>query len=163
MGIKPNLQPTENGRYSPALFTLTNTNKDVFLKTSKNVNVPDGYSSNISRCIDLRQHKIKGLKNHNLHVLMQQLLPLAMRKTLLKEVAVVLIDLYAFFKKLYNKGLNVNDLDELQNKVVLTLCHLEMLFPLSFFTVIVHLIVCLVEEVKLGDPVQYRWMQPIER
>jgi len=42
--------------------------------------------------------------------------------------------------------------------VVLTLCHMKMLFPLSFFTVMVHL----VEDAKLEEHVHYGWMYPIE-
>ena len=57
----------------------------------------------------------------------------------------------------------MDELDQLQSTVVLTLCHMEMLFPPSFFTVMAHLIVHLVEDVKLGGLVQYRWMYPIER
>ena len=48
----------------------------------------------------------------------------------------------------------MDELDQLQSRVVLTLCHMEMLFP-PFFTVMVHLIVHLVEDAKLGGPVQY--------
>jgi len=40
---------------------------------------------------------------------------------------------------------------------------MEMLFPPTFFTVMVHFIVHLVKDVKLGGHVQYRWMYPIER
>ena len=57
----------------------------------------------------------------------------------------------------------MDELDQLQSRVVLTLCYMEMLFPPSFFTVMIHLIVHLVEDAKLGGPVQYRWMYPIER
>jgi len=64
---------------------------------------------------------------------------------------------------LCNKVLKMDELDQLQGRIVLTLCHMEMLFPPSFFTVMVHLIVHLVEDAKLGGPVQYRWMYPIER
>ena len=129
----------------------------------KNITVPDGYSSNISRCIDVRQRKLGGLKSHDSHILMEQLLPLALRKTLPQQGSADLIDLSLFFRQLCNKVLNVNELDQLQGRVVLTLCHMEMLFPPSFFTVMVHLIVHLVEEARLGGPVQYRWMYPIER
>ncbi|XP_020890992.1 uncharacterized protein LOC110230972 isoform X2 [Arabidopsis lyrata subsp. lyrata] len=38
-----------------------------------------------------------------------------------------------------------------------------MIFPPSFFTIMVHLTIHLTEEVKLGGPVQFRWMYPIER
>jgi len=162
-GIRPDLWPDENGRYLPAIYTLTNANKDIFLKTLKNMTVPDGYSSNISRCIDVKQRKLGGLKSHDSHVLMEQLLPLAMRNTLPKEVCSILVDLCMFFRQLCNKVLRMDELDQLQSRVVLTLCYMEMLFPPSFFTVMIHLIVHLVEDAKLGGPVQYRWMYPIER
>ncbi|XP_052732434.1 uncharacterized protein LOC128196236 [Vigna angularis] len=162
-GIRPDLWPDENGRYLPSIYTLSNVNKDIFLKTLKNITVPDGYSSNISRCVDVKQRKIGGLKSHDSHVLMEQILPLAIRKTLPKEVSSILIDLCSFFKQLCNKVLKIDQLVQLQDRVVLTLCHMEMLFPPSFFTVMVHLIVHLVEDAKRGGPVQYRWMYPIER
>ncbi|CAN0847424.1 hypothetical protein LINGRAHAP2_LOCUS15482, partial [Linum grandiflorum] len=38
-----------------------------------------------------------------------------------------------------------------------------MIYPPRFFTGQVHLLLHLVEEVKRGGPVQYRWMYPIER
>ncbi|XP_027912664.1 uncharacterized protein LOC114172283 [Vigna unguiculata] len=162
-GIRPDLWPDENGRYLPAIYTLTNANKDIFLKTLKNMTVPNGYSSNISRCIDVKQRKLGGLKSHDSHVLMEQLLPSAMRNTLPKEVCSILVDLCMFFRQLCNKVLRMDELDQLQSRVVLTLCYMEMLFPPSFFTVMIHLIVHLVEDAKLGGPVQYRWMYPIER
>jgi len=59
--------------------------------------------------------------------------------------------------------LNISDLDKFQNRIVLTLCHLEILLPPSFITMMVNLTCHLVEEVKLGGPVYYRWMYPIER
>ncbi|CAN1325054.1 hypothetical protein LINPERPRIM_LOCUS33363, partial [Linum perenne] len=40
---------------------------------------------------------------------------------------------------------------------------MEMIFPPAFFTVMVHLVLHLVDEVRRGGPVQYRWMYPIER
>jgi len=155
LGIRPDLWPNENGRYLPAIYTLSNVNKDIFLKTLNNIIVPDGYSSNISGCIDVKQRKLGGLKSHDSHVLMEQLLPLAMRKTLPKGVFSVLIDLCLFFRKLCNRVLKMDEHDEVQSKVMLTLCHMEMLFLPSFFTVMVLLIVHLVEDSKLGTPVQY--------
>ena len=68
-----------------------------------------------------------------------------------------------FLKGLCAKELNVDKLDELQSNVVLTLCRMEKMFPPGFFTIMVHLIVHLTKETKLGGPVFYRWMYPIER
>ncbi|XP_060208827.1 uncharacterized protein LOC132636136 isoform X2 [Lycium barbarum] len=123
----------------------------------------DGYSSNISRCVDVKQRRLSGLKIHDFHILMQQLLPIALRNALHGLVSAVIADLSSFFRQLCSKVLNPMDLDNLQNQIILTLCHLEMIFPPSFFTVMVHLVVHLVDEVRRGGPVHYRWMYPIER
>jgi len=36
-GIRPDLWPDENGKYLSTIYTLTNVNKDIFLKTLKNI------------------------------------------------------------------------------------------------------------------------------
>jgi len=46
--------------------------------------------------VDVKQHKLGGLKSHDSHVLMEQLLPLAMRKKLPNEVCSILIDVFVF-------------------------------------------------------------------
>ena len=54
-------------------------------------------------------------------------------------------------------------LDELQGKIVIILCRLEMFFPPSFFDIMVHLLVHLVRVIKFCGLVYLRWMYPIER
>ncbi|XP_052176642.1 uncharacterized protein LOC127790947 [Diospyros lotus] len=163
MGVRSDLWPNENGQYRPTLFTMSNAQKDVFLTTLKNVLVPDGYSSNIARCIDLKHRKIFGLKSHDSHILMEQLLPISIRNVLPNQVSAILVDLCSIFRQICGKVLNPLDFDKLQRRVILTQCHMEMLFPPGFFTVMVHLVVHLVNELKLGGLVHYRWMYPIER
>ena len=113
----------------------------------------DGYSSNISCCVDDESDMIFGLKSHNSHILMQHLLPIVIRNVLPNHVTTMLVEFSSFFKELCCKGLNISDLDKLQHRNVLTLCHLEILLPPSFFIVMVHLTCHLVEEVKLRGPV----------
>ena len=163
MGIREDLWPDENGKYKSAIFTMSPKQKDLFLTTLKNIRVPDGYSSNISRCVDLKQRKLFGLKSHDCHILMEQLLPIALRNVMPGIVCAVITDLCSFFQKLTSKVIDPTDLDNLQDQIVLTLCHMEMIFPPSFFTVMIHLVVHLVEEVKLGGPESYRWMYFMER
>jgi len=55
------------------------------------------------------------------------------------------------------------DLDKLSSSIKETLCRLEMVFPPAFFDIMIHLPVHLAEEAKLGGPVCYRWMYPVER
>ena len=79
----------------------------------KEVKVLDNYSSNIARCVQVKQCKISGLKSHDCHVLMQQLLPIAIHELLPKDVCSVLIQLSAFFRQLCSKVLKVLELEQL--------------------------------------------------
>lgn len=51
----------------------------MFFSTLKGIKVPDEYSSNISRRVDLKGNKIFGLKSHDYHILLHQFLPLAVK------------------------------------------------------------------------------------
>ncbi|XP_077217923.1 uncharacterized protein LOC143852426 [Tasmannia lanceolata] len=93
----------------------------------------------------------------------EQLLPLAIRSSLPKNVSSVLIEICNFFKELCSKVLNVGELLKLQDRIELTLCHMEKIFPPAFFDIMVHLPIHLADEAMLAGPVQYRWMYPIER
>ena len=54
IGVCKDAWPDDNDKFQPAKFTLIKLNKEVFLATLKKIKVPDGYSSNISRCIDIQ-------------------------------------------------------------------------------------------------------------
>ena len=62
MGIKEDLWPDENGKFIPLLFTMTREQRNIFINTLKNVKMLNGYSSNISRCVDNENYRIFGLK-----------------------------------------------------------------------------------------------------
>ncbi|KAH1098196.1 hypothetical protein J1N35_015117 [Gossypium stocksii] len=113
--------------------------------------------------MNLKEHKLSNLKSHDDHILMQDLLPICLRGVVEKKVLSVITNLSDFFKRLCAKSLDPQEVDQLQIKVVLTLCEMEKIFPPSFFTIMIHLIIHLPAEVKLGGPIQYRWMYPIER
>jgi len=125
--------------------------------------VPDGYSSNISRCIDVQGGKIYEMKCHDCHVFLQHFLPLSIRGVLQNDVCETLIELSSFFRELCSKTLSLDSLHLLEKSIVLTLCRLEKIFSLSFFDIMVHILIHLVDEAKIASPVQYRWMYPIER
>ena len=113
--------------------------------------------------MQLNERKIYGLKSHDCHVLMQQLLPLTIRGVLHKNVSGAIIELCNFFKQLCSKVLSTNQLQRLDNDIIVTLCKLERIFPPSFFDIMMHLPVHLANEAKIAGLVQYRWMYPIER
>ncbi|KAH1090470.1 hypothetical protein J1N35_017727, partial [Gossypium stocksii] len=66
-------------------------------------------------------------------------------------------------KAICGKVLNAEELEKVQDRAALILCNLEKIFPPSFFTIMVHLLIHLPHEVILGGPVFFRWMYPIER
>ncbi|KAL3538399.1 hypothetical protein ACH5RR_001765 [Cinchona calisaya] len=57
----------------------------------------------------------------------------------------------------------MDDLDILEENAPLILCKLERIFPPAFFDIMIHLIIHLPKEAKLGGPVHPRWMFPFER
>jgi hypothetical protein len=127
------------------------------------VRVPNGYSSNVSRCVKLNECTVGGLKSHDNHIIMQQLLPIALRGTLSDDVVRPLIELCWFSRDICSKTLQVEDLDRLENQIPIILCKLERIFPSDFFTVMVHIVIHLVRECKLGKAIHYRRMYPVER
>ena len=78
---------------------MTLLEKDGFLQVLQVIKVPDGYASNISRHVNLKERKISGLKSHDNHILMQQFLPIALRGSLPSHVTGLLIKLACFFRK----------------------------------------------------------------
>ncbi|XP_042972958.1 uncharacterized protein LOC122304759 [Carya illinoinensis] len=146
-----------------ASYMLHGDERSTFCHWMANLKFPDGFVSNISRCVSVRDCKISGLKSHDCHVFLQRLLPIAVGGYLRSDIALALTELSIFFKELCTRTLDITQLAQLQTDIILILCKLEMIFPPSFFDVMVHLAVHLLREAILGGPVQYRWMYPFER
>ena len=90
--------------------------------------------------------KLVGLKSHDCHVLMQHLLPVAIRGILPIKVRVAITRLCFVFNAICSKVIDSARLDELEDEAAIFLCQMEMYFPSSFFDIMVHLIVHLVRE-----------------
>jgi hypothetical protein len=58
--------------------------------------VLSGYGSNMKRIINMKEKKFTNLKSHDCHVLMTQLLPIALRGILLENLRLAIIKLCAF-------------------------------------------------------------------
>ena len=165
LGIKEELQFREDGdscEMPRARYTLTNDKKD-FCEFLRQLKFPDGFASNISRCLNGDGTKVQGLKTHDCHILLQRILPAAMRGILDNDIYVVLAELGRFFRELCSKTLHKDVLVELKQEILVILVKLEKIFPPAFFDVMMHLVVHLPDEALLRGPVQYGWMYPIER
>ncbi|KAL6578540.1 hypothetical protein OROMI_008756 [Orobanche minor] len=166
MGVRTKLAPQKGEKKTylpPSSFNLSRAEKKKMLSSLMNMKLPYGHASNIKNCVSMDELKMFGMKSHDCHILLQQLLPLAIRDVLQRNVRVTIIRLCFFFNALCSKIVDASKLDKLQADVIVTLCELEKIFPASFFDILIHLTVHLVHEVRLCGPVFYRWMYASER
>ena len=63
----------------PASYTLTKEEKKIFFECLRSMKVPSGLSSNIKGIINMAEKKFQNLKSHDCHVIITQLLPVALR------------------------------------------------------------------------------------
>ncbi|BBH03030.1 hypothetical protein Prudu_013783 [Prunus dulcis] len=136
MGIRRGLwmnRDSDKARRDLAFFSMKPNDKKEFLKFVSSVKFPDGYASNIARCVNVDGGKFTGLKSHDCHIFLTA------------------------------KTLRKTDMFQLRHDIVQVLCKFEMIFPPAFFTSMMHVMVHLPEEALLAGPVNYRWMYPIER
>ncbi|XP_009611409.1 uncharacterized protein [Nicotiana tomentosiformis] len=166
MRIKKPLHPIKSGdKYilPPTSYTMSKTEKIKFCQLIKDVKFPYAYASNISRCVNVKEARLFGLKSHDHHVLFQRIFPLIIKGILPKDAYDPLIELSLFFSDLCAKELHMDKLDKIDKSIRVTICKLERIFLPSFFDVMVHLAIHLAKEAKEGGPVQFRWMYFIER
>lgn len=168
LGIRRSLHPVESDdgnhvEIRAAIFDMTNKEKEIFCSVLKNVKLPYGCASNISRYVHSSERKIMGYKSHDAHFMLHYLLAFCVKRTLKPEVALPLIRLSAFLRGLWNKAVDLEDIKRLQQEIIEILCQFEMIFTPPFFDIMVHLLIHLCNEVELGGPEHLRCMFSIER
>ncbi|XP_049382842.1 uncharacterized protein LOC125847219 [Solanum stenotomum] len=168
MGIRKNLHPKETEdnkrtKFAKACFSMTNREKSVFCGVLKTAKLPDGSASNISRCVQLDERKLSCYKTHDAHFMLHYLLPIPIKSILPDHVAIPLIRLSSFFRRLCQKVITLEELDCLEVEIIETINQLERIFPPTFIDIMIHLPIHLANEVRLGGPVQNRWMYSTER
>ncbi|CAL2247277.1 unnamed protein product [Prunus armeniaca] len=130
----------------PGPWNLSREEKRAVCNSFYGMKVSEGYCSDIKNLVRLKDSRLLGLKYHDCHTLMQQLLPVTIRSILEKPARYVITRLCFFFNSICTKMVDVSKLDKLEEDVVVTLCLLEKYFPFSFFDIMVHLVVHLVRE-----------------
>ncbi|KAK1653093.1 hypothetical protein QYE76_070898 [Lolium multiflorum] len=147
----------------PASYALTKQEKEIFFEALFSIKVPSGFSSNIKGIVNMKEKKFQNLKSHDCHVLMTQLLPVALRGLLPENVRLAIVKICAFLNAISQKVMDPETLSGLQADVVECLVSFELLFPPSFFNIMTHLLVHLVEEIRILGPVFLHNMFPFER
>jgi hypothetical protein len=109
------------------------------------------------------EYRLYGMKNHDYHMFMQTLIPLAYHDLLPKEICDALTEITHFFRYICSSKLQTRHIDRLEMNIVETICKSEMIFLPSLFDSMEHLPMHLSYEAKVGGQVQYRWIYPFER
>jgi hypothetical protein len=144
-----------------APYVLTDAEFEEFVMCIESLKTPSGYSSDLGK--HLRKKNFGGLKSHDYHVLMQQILPLALRDLMKPGPRMAIMRMSKVFRRICTKAYNPTEYSSLEADVAETMALLEMEFPPSFFDIMTHHPYHLVQELDLCGPVSARWMYPIER
>jgi hypothetical protein len=103
-----------------------------------------GYLSAFGKHIQKRN--FGALKSHDYHVLMQQLMPLALRRLLKPGLRMAVIQMYKVFRRICTKIYDPAEFQSLEADVAESMALLEMEFPAAFFDIMTHLPYHLVQE-----------------
>ena len=144
-----------------APYVLTKEQRQCFLETLKKIKLPSHYSSTLHSKIS--KGKLSCLKSHDYHVLLQDIMPICLRSCGCPQMISVVVRLSRMFKKICSKTVDREERESLFLECAETLCLLEKELPPSFFDVMVHLCIHLVEELFICGPIHVRWMYPFER
>ncbi|KAM3203240.1 hypothetical protein P3L10_030866 [Capsicum annuum] len=97
--------------------------------------MPDGYASNLSRCVDMKEGKLTSMKSHDCHIFMESLMPIAFC-ALPDRIWKPITKISLFFKDLCSNTLREEKLSLMDINICLTLNQLSKNFPPGFVDVI---------------------------
>ena len=153
----------EHYRKPHAPYVLRPSEKMKVLRTIKSVQTPSGHCASFAKLVNLEKGKLQYMKSHDWHVLLEEVLPAALRGSLPEGPRIAGIRLGHCFKRICEKAIRVSDLAALQTYVAETCALLEVHFPPAFWNVMPHLHLHLPRELYWCGPVHARWMYSVER
>jgi hypothetical protein len=161
--LHPILRPNEKHFLPSASYTLTVEEKKAFCQCLRGVQVPTGFSSNISKLVSMSDLSMFGYNSHDCHVMMMVFLAIAIQTIKLVHVKVLITRLCYFFNIVSQKVIDRKELDDLKAYMIETMCMLEMCFPPSFFDMQQHLMIHLVDQILILGPLYLHSMFPYKR
>lgn len=96
---------------SDAPYVLSKEDRQLFLSTMKQMKIPTHYCSSLHSKIS--KGKLSGLKSHDYHVLMEDIIPVCMRDVGDASMAKVIIWLSRLFKRICAKTVDMFERESL--------------------------------------------------
>ena len=117
-----------DGHYTLQLLSYNLTKPEVkqFFEFLLSVKTPSSYSANIRSLVHADKKKLTHMKSHDCHVMLTQILPVAIRNMMNKQIRNTIIALCDFFNKLWKKVVDPDELDVMQKDIARILPELEM-------------------------------------
>lgn len=141
-------------------YVLSKDVKLVFLGIIQDLKIATKYVGQLAKKVTLNG-ELKGLKFHDHHVLMQQLLPLCIQTLLAKDVQMVITRICWVFGRICAKSVDPSTIPKLLEETTLTMCLFKKVY-LPFFDIMTHLPIHLVQQLDICGPVHTKWMYPME-
>jgi hypothetical protein len=117
MGISPELwlDDSVKGIELPTSCITLSKHEKEFCGFLKNVKVPSGYMTNVSRLISfLDQKVVPGVKSHDYHVLLRQMIAVGIQNILPINVQEAIMNFCFFFNAIGQKVLSEESLESLE-------------------------------------------------
>jgi len=149
-GMRPQLWVQQRGPNGDPLwipdapYVLSSAERTEFLNTLRTIRTPSGYVSTLHTKIS--KGKLQGLKSHDYHILLQQILLACLMNVGDKHIVGAVMKVSRLFQRLCSKVVRRDSKEQLMEDATETLATLERKFPPSFFDIMVHLTMHLVEE-----------------
>jgi hypothetical protein len=104
-----------------------------------------------------------GYNSHDCHVMLTVFLPIVIRVIHPEYMKMVITRMSYFFNCITQKVIDEAELPALKEFIAETLCQLEMCFPLSYFDIMPHLMMHMVDQIQHLGPVYLHQMWTYER
>jgi len=145
-----------------ASYNLTKDEKRAVCQWLRSVKEPTGFSSNIKSLVSMKDLTLTSFNAHDCHVMLTVFLPIVIRAIGPEYVKKVITCLGYFFNILTQKVIDEAELPDLKQFIAETLCQLEICFPPSFFDIMTHLMMHMVDQIQELGPVYLHQMWTYE-
>jgi hypothetical protein len=132
---------------TPASYTLTNEEKKAICKCLCGIRLPTGFSTNIKNLVFMSELKVSGYNTHDCHTMLSLFLAIVIRAANHPYLKMVITRMCHFLNAILKKVIGVVELDEIHKEMRLTMCQLEMCFAPSFFDMMEHYMIHLVDQI----------------
>jgi len=146
-----------------ATYNLTIDEKRVVCQWLRAVKVPTGFSLNIKSLVSMKDHTLTSFNAHYCHIMLMVFLPIVIRAIGLEYVKMVITWLSYYFNWITQKVIDEAELPGMKQFIAEMICQLEMCFPPSYFDIMPHLMMHMVDQIQDLGPVYLHQMWTYER